>query len=112
VSLLEDEARLNKTRLEAAEQALATEQARHAQEFGALDEQLAAARSACAAAQTEALAATGDAESAKQSAGEMAAARARTEANLAALQQQHEALVVEHSTLRQQVRSGARAIAS
>ncbi len=106
VELLENDARLKTTRLEAAERALAAEQARHGQEAGALEEQLQSAQAAQAAAQSEALAATGDAEAARRAAEEAAAGRGRVEAALAALTQQHEALVVEHSTLRQQVRRG------
>jgi hypothetical protein len=50
-TLLETDARIKGTRLEAAEQALAAASARHSQEATALEEQLAAAVAARSAAQ-------------------------------------------------------------
>ena len=104
-TLLENDARLRATRLEAAEKALASEQARHGEEHAALEARLAAAQAAQSAAQAEALAAGGDAEAARQAAGDAEAARARAEAALAALQQQHDALAAEAAAAKQQLRA-------
>lgn len=104
VTLLTNGTRLKSTRLEALEQTLAAEQARHSQEASCLEEQLQQAQAARATAQSEALAASRDSEEARRVVAESAGARGRAEASLQQLQQQHEALVAEHAVLKQQVR--------
>ena len=103
VILLEDDARLKATRLEASEQHLAAERERHGQEATALDQQLRAAHEARAAAQAAALAASRDSEDARRAAEEAAGACVRSEAALNQLQQQHEALRTEAAAIKQRV---------
>jgi transketolase len=96
VMLLEGDVRLKGTRLEAAEQSLAADRARHPEEAGSLQEQLRSEQSGRAAAQSDALAARAEA-------GEAAAARGAAKAALRQLQQQHAALQAEHANLKHQV---------
>ena len=112
VTLLESDVRLKSTRLEAAEQTLAAERARHTLEAASLEDQLQSAQFGRASAQSDALAARAEAEEARQREADASASRGRAEAAAAQLQLQHEALQAEHGALKHKVGRPPSAITS